>query len=381
MWKQTILETIPETWPCHHLEEEGVRSLFYAGVPYRGRETRVFAWLGLPEGASAEQKVPAVVLVHGGGGTAFADWVRLWNRRGYAAISMDTCGAMPPPNNQVKGGVEWPRHNWSGPKGWGGFDQMDGEPTDHWAYHAVNAVARGHSLLASLPEVDETRVGITGVSWGGVLTCLSASLDPRYRCAVPIYGCGHLTEDSSWLPNFAEMGAEQTAVWRNTWDPAAYLSQAACPMLWYNGTNDFAFFPSTWQKSAQLTAGESTLCLKLRWPHGHGPIGEELPELFAFMDAHLKNGEAYPRFVQTRSEARRLSATVDPTTRILVAHVMATFDAGPWPGRQWHTFSASWDVVSGRVTAEAPDGATAAFLQVMDQRRLYLSGPLTDFLS
>ena len=32
------------------------------------------------------------VLVHGGGGTAFDAWVRLWNDRGYAAIAMDLAG-------------------------------------------------------------------------------------------------------------------------------------------------------------------------------------------------------------------------------------------------------------------------------------------------
>lgn len=33
--------------------------------------TKVFAFVGLPEGASAENPVPGIVLVHGGGGTAF----------------------------------------------------------------------------------------------------------------------------------------------------------------------------------------------------------------------------------------------------------------------------------------------------------------------
>lgn len=36
-----------------------------------------------------------MVLVHGGGGTAFADWVKLWTARGYAAISMSYDGMMP----------------------------------------------------------------------------------------------------------------------------------------------------------------------------------------------------------------------------------------------------------------------------------------------
>ena len=36
-----------------------------------------------------------MVLVHGGGGTAFAEWVKAWTSRGYAAIAMDTCGQIP----------------------------------------------------------------------------------------------------------------------------------------------------------------------------------------------------------------------------------------------------------------------------------------------
>ena len=37
----------------------------------------------------------AVVLVHGGGGTAFSEWVKLWAKRGYAAIAMDLAGCGP----------------------------------------------------------------------------------------------------------------------------------------------------------------------------------------------------------------------------------------------------------------------------------------------
>ena len=56
------------------ISEPGVRGIFYDGLPLAGNPTRVFAWLGLPKNASTG-KVPAMVLVHGGGGTAHAHWV------------------------------------------------------------------------------------------------------------------------------------------------------------------------------------------------------------------------------------------------------------------------------------------------------------------
>ena len=58
-----------------------VRSLYYEGEPYRGKKTRVFAYFGVPK-KSNSAKLPAMVLVHGGGGTAFPQWVELWAKRG-----------------------------------------------------------------------------------------------------------------------------------------------------------------------------------------------------------------------------------------------------------------------------------------------------------
>ena len=96
-----------------------IRPLFYEGPDYQGKATRVFAWVGLPEGASRKSPVPGIVLVHGGGATAVANWVELWNKLGFAAISMDTCGGIPCWHtgcNFRAGG--WPRHKHSGPIGW-----------------------------------------------------------------------------------------------------------------------------------------------------------------------------------------------------------------------------------------------------------------------
>src|SRR3989339_1208208 len=84
----------PRTSSAPEFEKNGVKAIYYEGVPLDGKPTRVFAFYGVPV-AQNGQKVPGIVLIHGGGGTAFESWVELWNKRGYAAIAMDTCGCLP----------------------------------------------------------------------------------------------------------------------------------------------------------------------------------------------------------------------------------------------------------------------------------------------
>ncbi|MFN9984211.1 MAG: alpha/beta hydrolase family protein, partial [Pirellula sp.] len=265
--------------------EPGVRAVFYDSVPYRGKPTKVFAYYGLPsqevlskEGsAESPSKFPGVVLIHGGGGTAFAEWVRLWNRRGYAAIAMDVCGCVP---EGTYG--NWKRHEEGGPPGWdASFDQIDGPDEDQWQRHAISAVILGHSLLASLPEVDSSKIGVTGISWGGYLTCIAVGADPRFRGAVPVYGCGFLGENSVGVPTLERIGKEKATRWLNRWDPSVFLPLTKTPMLWVNGTNDFAYPMDSWLRSVKLHS-PSELCMRIRMPHGHGPAGENPEEIHVF---------------------------------------------------------------------------------------------------
>src|SRR5438128_559042 len=79
------MKTVPTTQPAPGFTApDGVRALFFDAPPWHGKPTRAFAWYGVPANLKPGEKVPAVVLVHGGGGTAFANWVTMWNKRGYA---------------------------------------------------------------------------------------------------------------------------------------------------------------------------------------------------------------------------------------------------------------------------------------------------------
>ena len=184
------LSKTPEVFEAPELQVEGVKALFYAGPTYRGKPTRVFAYAGFPpqkDGAGGI-KVPAMVLIHGGGGSAFDRWVKVWNSRGYAAIAMDLCGCVP-----VGTYGNWKRHEQGGPMGWdASFGQLGDPAQDQWTYQATGAVMLAHSLLRSYPEVDAERIGVTGISWGGYLTCVVAGVDSRFKLAAPVDGCGFL---------------------------------------------------------------------------------------------------------------------------------------------------------------------------------------------
>src|SRR6185503_3697197 len=140
-----------------------------------------------------------------------------WARHGYVALAMDLAGHGP--HGRMEDGMP---------------DQSDGtkfrnfseaDARDMWTYHAVTAVVRGHSLVRSLPEVDAQRVGLTGISWGGYLTCIVAGIDPRFKVAVPVYGCGFLGENSYWKSNsLAAMTPESRELWLKLFDPSAYLA-------------------------------------------------------------------------------------------------------------------------------------------------------------
>lgn len=358
---------VPNIYPAPGFEAEGVKSLFYDGLPYDGMETRVFAWYGVPE-AKSDEKFPAMVLVHGGGGTAFDEWVRLWNRRGYAAIAMDLCGCIP------KGiYASWSRHGFGGPPGWGGFDQIDWDVEDQWTYHAVSDILLAQSLLKSFPEIDPDRIGLTGISWGGYLTCIASGLSDVFKFAVPVYGCGFLGDNSAWLPNFKDMGKKKAEKWLDLWDPSQYLRNTEMPMLWVTGTNDLAYPMDSLQKSYRLPSGQRTLCIRIRMPHGHGGAGENPEEIHAFANSFLKDGAPLAKVEVQEIDRRYIQTTFDSQIPITRAELCFTKDKVIWDNREWFSEPAEVDTTGCQVTAKIPYNTSVCYLNLIDERELLVS--------
>ncbi len=341
--------------PAFQWADEQHTSLYYAGEPFNGHPTRVFAHIAYP---LTKVKAPAMVLVHGGGGKAFREWADLWGKRGYAAIAMDLAGNGPDGKRLPDGGPDQGHPE--------KFDAIAAGVKQAWSYHAIAAVIRAHSLLRSMPLVDADRTGITGISWGGYLTCIAAGLDDRFKLAVPVYGCGFLHENSAWLSEFAKLSPANRQAWIDNYDPSRYLPGVAMPMLFVNGTNDFAYPLDSYRKSYREVRGPRTLCITVRMPHSH-PDGWAPREIGLFADAVLDGGEPLPEFTACRRQGRAVTARVRASRPIVSAALNYTTDFGTWQKRAWQSTPCPVQAPFATVAAELPvDDGITWFLTVTD---------------
>ncbi len=274
------------------LEKGKVVSLLYQGADYHGNPTSVFAYYSNPALYVGEEltdkKYPGVVLVHGGGGTAFKEWVEKWVNDGYAALAMDLSGKGKERTRLEDGGPDQGTEN--------KFGAIEtGSLKDVWTYQAVSNVILAHSLLLSFPEVDANKTCLTGISWGGYLTCIVGSLDNRFKAAVPVYGCAFYDEADTFKKNLMALTPSAKEKWMKFFDPSVYLPFACEPFLFINGNKDKHYNVIPYHKTYSLVSPDiRTICIKPNMRHGHKE-GWEPPEIKCFFESIVNGGDSLPK--------------------------------------------------------------------------------------
>ncbi|HTZ58357.1 MAG TPA: hypothetical protein VMB49_09690 [Acidobacteriaceae bacterium] len=170
--------------------------------------------------------------------------------------------------------------------GWFGFGELAIKGDSHDDAAALDLVGsnalglfylemrRGLDYLTTLPNVDMTRLGVTGLSGGGFQTILLSSMDPRVAVAVEVAGFGALQsnitrpgdtseveEDATDLtqgedyPFFVAMRAPRpTLLIHNAEDDCCFRAALVEPYIYeqvrpffklYGKTDDLAFFESS----------------------------------------------------------------------------------------------------------------------------------------
>ena len=273
-----VTEHIPAVTPCPekdpYPDDERIKAIWFDGEECGGAPARVFAYIGFPEGASADSPVPGMVLVHGGGCHAWAEWVQYWVNNGYAAISMDGFA-------QVWSG---PDHSYDHlPEHWT-VDPASHMPMDNfasankpfreqWFYYFIADILLSNNVLRADERVRADQIGITGISWGGFASSIAICYDNRFAFAAPVYGSGF--QDVSQTPHGAVFRGEGVS---DVWDAKNLLGEVQMPVIWFNSDRD-EFFSADSAAASAAAAPNGAVTFIPDFVHG---MLIEQPEILRF---------------------------------------------------------------------------------------------------
>lgn len=169
---------------------------------------------------------PLVHLIHGGPHGVFGDtWHWRWNAHVVAS-----------------GGYVVTMVNFHGSSSWG---QDFGESIlGEWGDKPYRDVMAATDLLAARPSIDETRMAVTGGSYGGYLTAWITSQTDRFRCAIAhaaVTNLGGMYASDVVFHRATAFGAEY---WDDRerverWSPSAHAAGYSTPTLVIHGEQDY----------------------------------------------------------------------------------------------------------------------------------------------
>ena len=311
---ETVWKEVPEYNPTLS-QYSHIKAITYDGLEYQGGKTKIFAYVGLPSGASASSPVPAVVLVHGGGGHPFLEWIRLWNEKGYAAIAMDITGYFPTAVNagdtetssafkygltddfREDGYVSAPNNS---------YKSEYAEVSEHWAYHAISQVILAGNILRQDDRIDNNNIGIMGVSWGGVTTTQVIGYDNRFSFAIPVYGMAYLGTGMNPFGKFAQPYVDAL------WTAERNLDNATMPIFWFAYNDDNNFAVNQYVNSYKHSFGKNSknvLTMLGNWGHSHGWAWSR-PESYNFANWVTYGENGFPTFI-THPDGREIKCKID----------------------------------------------------------------------
>ncbi len=154
-----------------------IESLTYEHFTYAAEQGERVPGILVKQGGSGRR--PVVVVLHGTGGTKDAqlDVLKTLAAQGFIAIAID--GRFHGERQTGTGSTQYVAAMLQT------YRTGQGHP---FLYDTVWDVLRLIDYLETRPDVDASRIGLTGFSKGGMETYLAAAVDPRIAVAVPMIG-------------------------------------------------------------------------------------------------------------------------------------------------------------------------------------------------
>jgi cephalosporin-C deacetylase-like acetyl esterase len=340
-----------------------VSELYFQAEPFLSRGARSFGWLAMPQDPA--EKLPAMLLIHGGGGTAIEVWARQWAARGFAALAIDLYGNGPGRQRLPDGGCDWSDMNVA-------FEFTQGVENS-WIYQSVANCIRAVSVLSSLPEINADQVGVSGVSWGGYLTSTIMCVDDRVGLGIPVCGCGF----DHRAGNAIDATAEKRERVYQLFDASNSITRCMKPVLFVGGIWD----PPPDQLMSCYHAipdARKTLSIRLHRHHNDaGYMGTAFDHLepMIFADTVFRHGPAMPRLGTLHRNGCHVTIDYQSDVGLFSSSVHWTdADGRPWQQRKWN--SAWANIADGVITAEIDtDAPTVVYATAVDLRGALSSSP------
>lgn len=363
LWDIPTGEVQAKTVKAYRKGPVKVEEVFYNSRLYNGKPVTIFGYFGYPVKRSG--KLPAILLSHGGGGTASLARTVSWANRGYAVLSIDLPG---------KG------ENRAGSRSTGPdmivANLLKIQPVldQNYLIHAAAAARNGITYLTQRKEVDPNRIGMIGLSWGGVLTLLTNGQDNRLKAAVNVFGAGYIPEGCTWEKWFASMTTLDRNLWDNNLDPKNFLATQHAPILFITGTNDHCYYLTTFQKSYQEVTAPKNFYLVPNLRHRFLSTSQ-IPAL-AWLDQKLKTGGGFPtvKLLSPSLEASKIIIPVETSGRGKTKNARLYYCAGgpsQWTLKKWKELSPAANLNGGKYFFHLPISAVSTevlfYASVRDQ--------------
>jgi dipeptidyl aminopeptidase/acylaminoacyl peptidase len=190
---------------------------------FDGTETQ--AWLMKPADWREDRKYPMILSIHGGPhgmfGYSFNSSFQVYAARGYAVLYLN-------------------------PRGSNGYGQRFSDGTlNEWGGGDYRDLMMGvDEALRRYAWIDQTRLGVTGGSYGGFMTNWIITQTPRFRAAVSVASLSNLISfySTSLYQDLihSEFGGfpwdNYELLWQ--WSPLRYVRQAQTPTMFIHGEQD-----------------------------------------------------------------------------------------------------------------------------------------------
>lgn len=358
-------------------EVDGIvcRVIRYRIGTFKGKPATMAAFYAFPKGA---KHLPAILQIHGGGQSAYLAAITTNAKLGYVGLALNWGGnKMTLADGKIYDGpnTDWgaldathpPQRNkvnhFAGGTAPDDFtlDAIDSPRNDNWFLVALSA-RRALTFLEQQPEVDPTKLGVTGHSMGGRLTTMVTGIDARVKAAVPSCGgSGDFTGDPALAPG--AQPSKRSALDLATISENKYIERLKVPTLWFSPTNDFHAhidnFAYTWRNVPDRILGLSIS------PHfNHRQDYSHSLAATLWFEQYLKGNFTLPRtpglqFAQPSIKGvASLIVTPDETRPVKSVRVYASGDAHALT-RFWRTIPAvkdggKWVVTIPTLEAQNP---------------------------